>query len=242
MVYAEGPFRNCQVAAPLKRGSRRDDRFERAAFRNCQVAAPLKHGVLDGEGDVGMHLPQLSSCGPIEALSLGFSGMKAATFRNCQVAAPLKPRRPPRGALGARPLPQLSSCGPIEATATTPTRSRSSSLPQLSSCGPIEAAFRRAAGRRARQAFRNCQVAAPLKRRPGKRMAGHTGAFRNCQVAAPLKRDPDAGHLARKQFLPQLSSCGPIEAACTNCARWAAMRRLPQLSSCGPIEADRAAA
>ena len=85
-------------------------------------------------------LPQLSSCGPIEA-QLAHVGYAAAirTFRNCQVAAPLKPN--------------------------------------IIGDGDMDAA-----------AFRNCQVAAPLKR------LGHwtlthryRAAFRNCQVAAPLK-------------------------------------------------------
>ena len=60
-------------------------------------------------------------------------------------------------------------------------------------------------------------------------------AFRNCQVAAPLKRSPGM-EVAAGRPLPQLSSCGPIEAVRRDlCLGGDAL--LPQLSSCGPIEA-----
>ena len=86
-------------------------------------------------------------------------------------------------------------------------------------------------------AFRNCQVAAPLKHCGRRHSDGRQGAFRNCQVAAPLKRDLRApGRGGRLGGLPQLSSCGPIEALAPNRPREIS-RPLPQLSSCGPIEA-----
>ena len=66
-VAAERAFRNCQVAAPLKQRTGRGPRRRSGAFRNCQVAAPLKLGVGANEGWFSNFLPQLSSCGPIEA-------------------------------------------------------------------------------------------------------------------------------------------------------------------------------
>ena len=62
-----GPFRNCQVAAPLKRAGTGGARRRRYAFRNCQVAAPLKQWASHLPAGAGTPLPQLSSCGPIEA-------------------------------------------------------------------------------------------------------------------------------------------------------------------------------
>ena len=88
----------------------------------------------------------------------------------------------------------------------------------------------------ARTTFRNCQVAAPLKRHVRAAQLGVLVAFRNCQVAAPLKRR-DLGPVPRdRRTLPQLSSCGPIEAVFT-LSIVLAKTVLPQLSSCGPIEA-----
>ena len=88
----------------------------------------------------GASLPQLSSCGPIEAAgSVPAAALRRApSFRNYQVAAPLKHGK----TLWARAgygLPQLSSCGPIEAMYAQAERGHWASLPQLSSCGPIEA-------------------------------------------------------------------------------------------------------
>ena len=65
------------------------------------------------------------------------------------------------------------------------------------------------------------------------------GAFRNCQVAAPLKPAVIDTTLVFTAALPQLSSCGPIEAL-VPCAGALDGSGLPQLSSCGPIEASRA--
>ena len=45
---------------------------------------------------------------------------------------------------------------------------------------------------------------------PGPRAAGPT--FRNYQVAAPLKLAPTRVSDHTRRILPQLSSCGPIEA------------------------------
>ena len=111
-------------------------------------------------------------------------------------------------------LPQLSSCGPIEAPGGRGGQCWPCGLPQLSSCGPIEALCAFCSDALAWSAFRNCQVAAPLKRgqapegrgravrlpqlsscgpieaggrRPSRR---DECAFRNCQVAAPLKQQP----------------------------------------------------
>ena len=109
-------------------------------------------------------------------------------------------------------LPQLSSCGPIEACACAGSLVCGFSLPQLSSCGPIEAA------------------------RPCMRGPRRLAAFRNYQVAAPLKRRLAVSFLFRLCSLPQLSSCGPIEAG-ADFDDWARILALPQLSSCGPIEA-----
>ena len=60
-------FRNCQVAAPLKRAARPLNRKRGLAFRNCQVAAPLKLVQPLRSHQALPPLPQLSSCGPIEA-------------------------------------------------------------------------------------------------------------------------------------------------------------------------------
>ena len=72
-----------------------------AAFRNCQVAAPLKRaGAWRPTGELAV-LPQLSSCGPIEAQARLSGPLHVHSFRNCQVAAPLKPTnkicKPPAG-------------------------------------------------------------------------------------------------------------------------------------------------
>ena len=135
-----------------------------------------------------MRLPQLSSCGPIEA-ALGAPCRRGCreTFRNCQVAAPLKPGSADRRRADGMVLPQLSSCGPIEASLGEGRLFVIELLPQLSSCGPIEARTL-GAHRRTSAAFRNCQVAAPLK-----------------PVGLPA-------WFIRAMALPQLSSCGPIEA------------------------------
>ena len=87
-----------------------------AAFRNCQVAAPLKQRQVRKTAWGLSCLPQLSSCGPIEACALAELG----------------------AAIGR--LPQLSSCGPIEAVFPAAAAAARRRLPQLSSCGPIEAA------------------------------------------------------------------------------------------------------
>ena len=109
-------------------------------FRNCQVAAPLKR-VDKVVGPVRrVALPQLSSCGPIEACGNRPANRPwAPPFRNCQVAAPLKRGEAGRPCDGGQGLPQLSSCGPIEASAASWTPRSCPCLPQLSSCGPIEA-------------------------------------------------------------------------------------------------------
>ena len=83
-------------------------------------------------------LPQLSSCGPIEAVVFTAKTKTDFAFRNYQVAAPLKP---------IVDLPGLQAV----------------CLPQLSSCGPIEASVRITSDL-GNKAFRNYQVAAPLKR------------------------------------------------------------------------------
>ena len=88
-----------------------------SSFRNYQVAAPLKPVVCPF---IKRHtdLPQLSSCGPIEAI--------VDTV-----------------VVGALPtiLPQLSSCGPIEAASPIKRMISRKILPQLSSCGPIESPY-----------------------------------------------------------------------------------------------------
>ena len=65
-------------------------------------------------------------------------------------------------------------------------------------------------------------------------------AFRNCQVAAPLKLWPRPGPAQVLRVFPQLSSCGPIEATSSS-VRYFGVYHFPQLSSCGPIEASPAA-
>ena len=61
-----------------------------SSFRNYQVAAPLK--LEEAPVVLGVHLllPQLSSCGPIEASRLSRAVKSVPSFRNYQVAAPLK--------------------------------------------------------------------------------------------------------------------------------------------------------
>ena len=61
------PFRNPQVAAPLKPEIVGDADDQRAAFRNPQVAAPLKPGAVAGAMPTPEPFPQPSSCGSIEA-------------------------------------------------------------------------------------------------------------------------------------------------------------------------------
>ena len=90
MVHSAGPFRNYQVAAPLKPLERRLARARLAAFRNYQVAAPLKHNAPENLHEAHWCLPQLSSCGPIEAISRPRCPHRRRSFRNYQVAAPLK--------------------------------------------------------------------------------------------------------------------------------------------------------
>ena len=165
-------------------------------------------------------------------------GRGRLTFRNCQVAAPLKPRPWIAPRRLRRPLPQLSSCGPIEANTSMRMRRKAIRLPQLSSCGPIEAYPPH------NRAHRTCRLpqlssCGPIEAQAhGRRPSQPSNAFRNCQVAAPLK--PALGVRAAKALghLPQLSSCGPIE-ACLLTWKYFADLHLPQLSSCGPIEASR---
>ena len=61
-------------------------------------------------------------------------------------------------------------------------------------------------------AFRNYQVAAPLKQVVVVNTAPSITPFRNYQVAAPLKHSRNARKARQPERLPQLSSCGPIEA------------------------------
>ena len=60
-------------------------------------------------------------------------------------------------------------------------------LPQLSSCGPIEASVGLLSGFLPTIAFRNYQVAAPLKPKSTRLLSFALDPFRNYQVAAPLK-------------------------------------------------------
>jgi len=62
-----------------------------------------------------VRVPQLISCGPIEA-----------RIANCTASA-------------YRNVPQLISCGPIEAAMTYIAIGNRMAVPQLISCGPIEA-------------------------------------------------------------------------------------------------------
>ena len=180
-------FRNYQVAAPLKRPRARLDLFDVRAFRNYQVAAPLKHHAIDHGRRYQDGLPQLSSCGPIEAIMPPSGKGRVFSFRNYQVAAPLKHPSKGRGSLFGGSLPQLSSCGPIEASAE---------IGPACKWTP----------------FRNYQVAAPLK--PIQPALAHLfdDTFRNYQVAAPLKQNFVPPKIEVLCSLPQLSSCGPIEA------------------------------
>ena len=132
-------------------------------------------------------LPQLSSCGPIEARRPYWRPPDFAPFRNCQVTAPLKRTMRRTFSLSISHLPQLSSCGPIEARGC---------------CFIV----------RRGHTFRNCQVAAPLKRLRDLARCHVERAFRNCQVAAPLKQGGNVHVVLDGALLPQLSSCGPIEA------------------------------
>ena len=94
-------FRNCQVAAPLKLFKAYRGKKLGLAFRNCQVAAPLKRHGARPCNVCPRRLPQLSSCGPIEARRGSYAGRRRRPFRNCQVAAPLKPRGAIRGCRGS---------------------------------------------------------------------------------------------------------------------------------------------
>ena len=85
-------FRNYQVAAPLKRAAlKQAAQGLFAAFRNYQVAAPLKRPGSGQSTDNHRSFPQLSSCGPIEAVQPASWPASFSPFRNYQVAAPLKP-------------------------------------------------------------------------------------------------------------------------------------------------------
>ena len=160
-------------------------------------------------------------------------------FRNCQVAAPLKLRHGRARGQGLA-FPQLSSCGPIEAQTHFPIHPPRDRFPQLSSCGPIEARARKRSGCRAAcSAFRNCQVAAPLKLLVPGTPRQHGKTFPQLSSCGPI--EARAKSLTRKTggAFPQLSSCGPIEATCPRTAGRSCATLFPQLSSCGPIEARK---
>ena len=159
-------FRNCQVAAPLKPLVAGVEARAVVPFRNCQVAAPLKLPALMGGRAIQGPLPQLSSCGPIEACLAPQCQKHCAPFRNCQVAAPLKRRGGPGGRGGRHAFRNCQVAAPLKREARGRIVRIHLLLPQLSSCGPIEAAGADLCARRADTPFRNCQVAAPLKRRP----------------------------------------------------------------------------
>ena len=108
-------------------------------------------------------------------------------------------------------------------------------FPQRTSCGPIE-------GTTAGQdqfivcAFRNEQVAAPLKDMPCVDVARPCTAFRNEQVAAPLKASFFGSQEATPIRFPQRTSCGPIEGRRHIWLRSQKATIFPQRTSCGPIE------
>ncbi len=108
------PFRDFQVAAPLKPSSPHRPKLSQLAFRDFQVAAPLKLGLfsllwlfaeafprLPSRGPIEAlvfrlvfrlvcHFPRLPSRGPIEAGKLASIPGARRAFRDFQVAAPLK--------------------------------------------------------------------------------------------------------------------------------------------------------
>ena len=162
------------------------------------------------------HLPQLSSCGPIEATSASRSGARPRPFRNCQVAAPLK-----RALqlfllrLAAPPFRNCQVAAPLKRHRRAHLQSGRAAFRNCQVAAPLK---QRAdlLDQRPDLPFRNCQVAAPLKRlRAGNDIRHGPPPFRNCQVAAPLKQAPATLRSLQISCLPQLSSCGPIEAATT---------------------------
>ena len=135
-------------------------------------------------------------------------------------------------------------------------------FPQLSSCGPIEGGGNVARVGSGIRAFRNCQVAAPLK-------AIHVGAlppvpvpfpqlsscgpiegappaippwpactFRNCQVAAPLKGSPEPTPKGPVLPFRNCQVAAPLKVV-VGVEYEHGVGAFPQLSSCGPIEGPR---
>ena len=160
---------------------------------------------------LGKDLPQLSSCGPIEAYITKSALLGQMAFRNYQVAAPLKRNlRAPYKVV--KYLPQLSSCGPIEAAACSRAARPRPSLPQLSSCGPIEAHSVVAHVLAQGISLPQLSSCGPIEADGTGAQRRYGSAFRNYQVAAPLKPEGASDNSALS-YLPQLSSCGPIEAS-----------------------------
>ena len=84
------------------------------SFRNYQVAAPLKLGFRAGRPCTGPRLPQLSSCGPIEAWDPAEPKAWTVSFRNYQVAAPLKPVLDGRGRIEGRAFRNYQVAAPLK--------------------------------------------------------------------------------------------------------------------------------
>ena len=117
-IFGAYAFRNCQVAAPLKRVDECELCRPDASFRNCQVAAPLKHFYVRCVGVQVLAFRNCQVAAPLKQNLVFKQATQVFAFRNCQVAAPLKRVDHLNHACDLG-LPQLSSCGPIEARWST---------------------------------------------------------------------------------------------------------------------------
>ena len=181
-------FRNYQVAAPLKQVRPRLEVWPQGwSFRNYQVAAPLKRAEPTLVSSLWPSLPQLSSCGPIEARLATWPLFRVSTFRNYQVAAPLKLIYVTSFNGAGRCLPQLSSCGPIEAVRDPSAHHQAADLPQLSSCGPIEASALSHGPDVPTRILPQLSSCGPIEAKHWIGSGPSEASFRNYQVAAPLK-------------------------------------------------------
>ena len=84
------PFRNPQVAAPLKRSSGLGGPRAKTAFRNPQVAAPLKPASRRKERGLEQAFRNPQVAAPLKPRENAHRAAYTTSFRNPQVAAPLK--------------------------------------------------------------------------------------------------------------------------------------------------------
>ena len=113
-----------------------------------------------------------------------------------------------------------------------------SSFPQRTSCGPIEGMVSTPTPDSVRSAFRNEQVAAPLKVAM-RWVLLFIIYFPQRTSCGPIEGVPrSTGRSAAKTF-PQRTSCGPIEGEATD-VLYRILTCFPQRTSCGPIEGQGA--